>query len=82
MSRLADYLEAKRAGGWGWRAEYNKKLTDGMGADDGAWLVGWYGGMLDEMIEAIGVGSACRIVHAKDEIRTKAEQAEKEACPK
>jgi len=47
--RLKNYLIARKVGGFGWLAEYNKGISE-----DYACLFGYYQGMLDELVDAFG----------------------------
>lgn len=48
--RLQTYLEKARGDEWGWQKDYDIRLNP----PTEAWLAGWYRGMLDEMVSAIG----------------------------
>jgi len=50
--RLRRYLAERERGGWEWKARYEAKEM--AAADQGwAWLAGWYGGMLDELLATL-----------------------------
>jgi hypothetical protein len=62
--RLAEYIRAKRRGGFGWIPKYEKQV-----GDPGApYMSGHYMGMLDELIEAVGTYRAERIAVTLAEI--------------
>lgn len=63
MSRLGEYLKRKQAGGFGWRVDYDRTI-----GEDKAYLLGHYGGMLDELIDMIGVEKLRALVAAHEDI--------------
>lgn len=69
--RLRRYLAAREAGGWGWKAKYERKeMPDDQ---DWPWLVGFYGGMLDELLDAIGEKQISKMMDEYDSPKEKAE---------
>ena len=58
--RLVDFLRASKRGGFGWVPKYEESSGFDKNA---AGLVGWYMGMLDDLVDAIGgVDDALAIV--------------------
>ena len=70
--RLLDYLDATKRGGFGWIPKYEDALTQSRQSD--AWMCGWYSGLLDEAIRAVGVDRLRRVVAGQMDIEAQAEK--------
>jgi len=70
---LQEYLAASRKGGFGWATEYDKSVSDNL-----AYLKGWYCGMLDEAIAAVGSWRLARLIEIQDEIEARSQQSAEE----
>lgn len=71
QSRLADYLQAMKRGGPGWReAHENRECPSGHVYR----LMGHYEGMLEELIDLIGIDRVLALVEAHDAVRRRIEE--------
>ena len=64
-NRLREYLRWKERGGFGWVHKYEESVTQ---TGSPAWWIGWYSGMLDEAINAVGDSRLRRLLDALEDI--------------
>jgi folate-dependent phosphoribosylglycinamide formyltransferase PurN len=70
--RLLEYMEYRNEGGWGWKAAYEDMVAARFNEKekDWAYLAGWYGGLLDDLIERLSerqLESIIRCLEEEDE---------------